>query len=493
MELSVVIPVKNEAENIGPLVAEIAAALERSAAYEIVCVDDGSGDGTAAEIARWAAHMPQLRLVRHRRSYGQSAAILTGVRAARGVWIATLDGDGQNDPADIPRLWRLARAAPADPPLLVAGNRAARRDSRTKRAASRVANRVRARLLGDATPDTGCGLKLIPRALFLALPQFDHMHRFLPALVLRAGGIVRSVPVNHRPRRAGVSKYGVLDRLWVGIVDLCGVWWLQRRTLRPQLRDERESESASQGPEGASSPLSPDRHPERAPLAFPSRPDRGEMGEKGWRRAARLAVLALLAAGIAAVWEWRTGLDPAAIGAAIAGWPAAPLVFIAAHVAASLLFVPRTVLAVAAGLLFGAGWGAVWATLGSTAGAVAGFCLARYVSAGLVDLDRHVRLRPVLDRVERGGWRAVALLRLIPVIPHSLANYALGLTRVRLGAFALGSLVGQLPMTIACVDLGAAGERLALGGAGWLAPSLIGAAALGLSLLVPAVARRRAG
>jgi dolichol-phosphate mannosyltransferase len=234
MDLSIVIPLRNEAENIGPLVAEITAALDGLTPYEIVCVDDGSGDGTAAEIMRLAVDRPQLRLLRHIRSCGQSAAILTGVRAARGAWVATLDGDGQNNPADIPNLWRLARAAPADPPLLVAGYREKRRDVWSKRMASRIANRLRSRLLGDATPDTGCGLKLFPRTLFLDLPAFDHMHRFLPALVLRAGGSVRSVAVNHRPRHRGVSNYGVFDRLGVGIVDLFGVWWLQHRILRPQ-------------------------------------------------------------------------------------------------------------------------------------------------------------------------------------------------------------------------------------------------------------------
>ena len=147
----------------------------------------------------------------------------------------------------------------------------------------------------------------------------------------------------------------------------------------------------------------------------------------GWRRAARLAVVVLVTAGIAVAWRWRAVLDPKAVGAAIAGYPAAPLVFVAVHVAASLLFVPRTVLAIAAGLIFGMGWGVVWAAIGSVAGAVAGFCVARYVNSGLVDLGASARLRPILDRVEHGGWRAVALLRLIPVIPHSLANYALGL------------------------------------------------------------------
>ena len=241
MDLSVVIPVKNEAGNITPLVAEIAAALDGLMAYEIVYVDDGSDDATAAEVRRLQAGLPQLRLIRHAASRGQSAAIRSGVKAARGRWIATLDGDGQNDPADIPTLWRLAldtaKDGPAMPPL-IAGHRAHRQDSWSKRQASRVANAVRRRLLHDDTPDTGCGLKLFPRALFLDLPYFDHMHRFLPALVLREGGRVCSVPVNHRPRRRGLSKYGVLDRLAVGVSDLLGVMWLRRRAARPLLIDD---------------------------------------------------------------------------------------------------------------------------------------------------------------------------------------------------------------------------------------------------------------
>jgi dolichol-phosphate mannosyltransferase len=246
MELSVVIPVRNETGNIAPLVAEIAAALDRRVAYEIVYVDDGSSDVTAAEIRGLQQGMPQLRLLRHRASCGQSAAIRSGVKAARGAWIATLDGDGQNDPADIPLLWQIAREAPGRP-LLIAGRRARRRDSWSKRQASRIANAIRRRLLHDDTPDTGCGLKLFPRTLFLDLPYFDHMHRFLPALVLQAGGQVRSVAVNHRPRRHGRSNYGVFDRLWVGIVDLAGVMWLRRRAAHPELIAD----------EAASAPLAP--------------------------------------------------------------------------------------------------------------------------------------------------------------------------------------------------------------------------------------------
>jgi dolichol-phosphate mannosyltransferase len=233
MDLSIVIPVKNEAENIAPLVNEVRTALDGVMEYEILYVDDGSGDGTAAEILRLADEMPQLRLVRHAQSCGQSAAIRTGVRSARAPWVATIDGDGQNDPADILRLWHLCRAASATQPLLIIGYRKRRQDSWSKRAASRIANTIRGGFLKDHTPDSGCGLRLFSRSLFLDLPYFDHMHRFLPALVLREGGLVRSVPVNHRPRRRGVSKYGVLDRFGVGIIDLLGVRWLQRRATRP--------------------------------------------------------------------------------------------------------------------------------------------------------------------------------------------------------------------------------------------------------------------
>ncbi|HZB93486.1 MAG TPA: glycosyltransferase family 2 protein [Stellaceae bacterium] len=235
MELSVVIPVRNEAPNIAPLVAEIRVALEGFCDYEIVYVDDGSSDETAAAVRALAQGFPRLRLVRHRRSAGQSAAIRSGVRAAAAPWIATLDGDGQNDPADIPRLWQIAREASAAEPLLVAGWRQQRRDSAVKRLSSRIANAVRGALLGDGTPDTGCGLKLFRRELFLALPFFDHCHRFLPALVKREGGRTVSVAVNHRPRQRGASNYGTLDRLFVGIADLLGVIWLMRRAKLPEI------------------------------------------------------------------------------------------------------------------------------------------------------------------------------------------------------------------------------------------------------------------
>jgi dolichol-phosphate mannosyltransferase len=235
VELSVVIPAHNEAENIGPLIGEIGTALSAAGTrdYEVVVVDDGSTDATSARARETERRVPSLVVVRHPSPKGQSFAVVTGVRAARGSWIATLDGDGQNDPADIPKLLAARAAAGTDGgPLLLAGYRKSRRDSWLKRASSRVANGVRGRMLGDYTPDTGCGLKLFEREAFLAIPHFDHMHRFLPALFLRAGGRVISVEVGHRPRTRGQSHYGLFDRLWVGIVDLFGVLWLIRRGPR---------------------------------------------------------------------------------------------------------------------------------------------------------------------------------------------------------------------------------------------------------------------
>ncbi|MCC7017533.1 MAG: glycosyltransferase family 2 protein [Rhodospirillales bacterium] len=236
--VSVVLPMLNEAENAAPLAAEIAEAFAGRRDFEIVCVDDGSSDGTADRLKAAMPTVPRLRLVRHARRAGQSAAIATGVRFARGEIIVTLDGDGQNDPADIPRLLDAWLAQPERERLMVVGFRARRRDSELKRLSSRIANAVRARVLGDGTPDTGCGLKVFARAAFLALPAFDHMHRFLPALMLRAGGRVHSIPVNHRPRRRGRSNYGTFDRLWTGIVDLFGVMWLGRRCLEAEARED---------------------------------------------------------------------------------------------------------------------------------------------------------------------------------------------------------------------------------------------------------------
>jgi dolichol-phosphate mannosyltransferase len=227
-QLSVVVPVFNERDNIPPLLAEIAAALRGRIDFEIIYVDDDSSDDSVAVLAAEKAKYPELRIVRHLTRSGQSTAVWNGVHAARSPWIATLDGDGQNDPADIPKLLAARDAAPAQTRLF-AGWRTTRRDSFNKRISSKIANAVRSNMLKDNTPDTGCGLKLFEREVFLRLPYFDHMHRYLPALVKRAGFASQSVPVGHRPRTAGTSKYGMLDRLWVGVADLRGVAWLMRR------------------------------------------------------------------------------------------------------------------------------------------------------------------------------------------------------------------------------------------------------------------------
>jgi len=233
--LSVVVPVHNEAENILPLIQEIELALAGTVNYEIVYVNDGSTDDTAKRLAEAKAQHAKLRVIHHAKSCGQSTALRTGIKAAKGDWIVTLDGDGQNDPGDI----KMLISALKEGVDLVGGNRRhARRDSWIKRVSSVVANGVRSRLLNDSTPDTGCGLKLIRRDAFLDLPYFDHMHRFLPALVQRRGGGVVSVPVNHRAREHGQSKYGTIDRLMVGIVDLVGMLWLLRRAKRPVVSEE---------------------------------------------------------------------------------------------------------------------------------------------------------------------------------------------------------------------------------------------------------------
>ena len=232
--LSVVVPVFNERDNVEPLIREILAALRdnsmlKGEAFEIVYVDDCSRDDTRDVLARLKAEVPELRVLKHVSQSGQSTAVRTGVKAARGAWIATLDGDGQNDPADIPKL--LDQRASADPDIkLFAGWRVNRKDTGSKRWASKAANAIRSRLLRDETPDTGCGIKLFERAVFLDLPYFDHMHRYLPALVKRAGWKSVSVPVNHRERGSGVSKYNNLGRAWVGLADLRGVGWLIKRS-----------------------------------------------------------------------------------------------------------------------------------------------------------------------------------------------------------------------------------------------------------------------
>jgi len=228
--ISVVVPVKDEAGNVGPLAREIAAALTGQP-HEILFVDDGSSDGTAQALAALKTDLPQLRVLRHGRNLGQSRGIRTGVQAARGEIIVTLDGDGQNDPADIPMLLTRLRTEPEL--TMVSGVRVKRQDSASRRLASRLGNGFRSAMLGDGATDTGCGLKAFRRQAFLDLPYFDHLHRFLIAMIQREGGKVAYVPVNHRPRLTGASKYTNFGRLLVSVQDLLGVRWLQRRHRGP--------------------------------------------------------------------------------------------------------------------------------------------------------------------------------------------------------------------------------------------------------------------
>jgi dolichol-phosphate mannosyltransferase len=228
--LSIVVPVLNEVDNVVPLVREIVAAFGSSIGFEVIFVDDGSTDATAERIRTLREEIPCVRLLRHAARYGQSAAIRTGVRAAEAQWIATLDGDCQNDPRDIPSMLEMLRQDRAGSIKLITGVRRLRQDTWVRRLSSRIANGVRRLLLQDGTPDTGCGIKLFHRATFLEIPAFDHMHRFLPALFLREGAKVVSIDVRHRPRMHGRSKYGIGNRLWAGIVDLFGVRWLMHRS-----------------------------------------------------------------------------------------------------------------------------------------------------------------------------------------------------------------------------------------------------------------------
>ncbi|MCE3256744.1 MAG: glycosyl transferase, family 2 [Nitrobacter vulgaris] len=226
--ISIVVPVRNEADNIAPLIDEIAAALDGRWDYEIVYVDDGSTDATAQRLATIMARRKNVRQIRHEKSSGQSAAVRTGVRAARGSIVATLDGDGQNNPEFLPEL--IVAIEKGEGRIgLAAGQRVGRKDTGFKKFQSRIANKVRSWVLSDGTRDTGCGLKTFRREVFLSLPYFDGLHRFLPALVRREGYDITYVDVIDRLRRSGVSNYGFFDRLWIGIIDLAGVWWLIRR------------------------------------------------------------------------------------------------------------------------------------------------------------------------------------------------------------------------------------------------------------------------
>jgi dolichol-phosphate mannosyltransferase len=226
--VSIVVPVRNEAENVAPLVAEIIAALDGRWAYEIIYVNDGSTDATAERLADLMKQHRQLRQLKHEVSSGQSAAVRSGVRAARGAIVATLDGDGQNNPVFLPDLIEAIEKGGGRVGL-AAGQRVGRKDTGFKKLQSRIANGVRKTILSDGTRDTGCGLKAFPREAFLSMPYFDGLHRFLPALMRREGFDIAYVDVIDRPRHSGVSNYGFFDRLWIGIMDLAGVWWLIRR------------------------------------------------------------------------------------------------------------------------------------------------------------------------------------------------------------------------------------------------------------------------
>jgi dolichol-phosphate mannosyltransferase len=234
MEISIVIPAYNEVESLPPLVKETSDAVARLPVREILVVDDASTDGTRETLAELCKTYPLLRVLRHTRRSGQSTALWTGVRFARGELIVTMDGDGQNDPADIGLLYvEYMKYAEAKPQTLVAGQRRVRHDDNIRRLSSRVANTVRAFILQDGVRDTGCSLKLFRKADFLVIPFFNHLHRFIPAMLKAHGAHIVLVDVNHRPRLRGVSKYGLWDRLWVGIADLFGVRWLTAR-LKPE-------------------------------------------------------------------------------------------------------------------------------------------------------------------------------------------------------------------------------------------------------------------
>lgn len=236
--ISVVAPAYEEAVSLPELVRSVANAFFAFDAWELIVVDDGSRDNSAAVLAGLQSEHATLRVVRHLGNRGQSAAMCTGADAARYAWLGFLDADGQNDPADLAELYSEMLKAGDTAPGMIMGHRRKREDGWLPRVSSRIANTVRAGLLQDRTPDTGCSLKVLARADFLALPRFEHMHRFLPALLLRQGLQTVSRPVAHYPRRAGRSKYGLGNRLWVGIADLLGVWWLSRRGLQPGTSEE---------------------------------------------------------------------------------------------------------------------------------------------------------------------------------------------------------------------------------------------------------------
>ena len=245
-KVSLVIPMFNEGLNVAPLLQEIHHQLCRiQTQTEIVVVDDGSIDNTYQELQKLATELPNLTIIRHRNNYGQSSAIHSGVLHAQHGWIVTLDGDGQNDPQDIAALLKIALDQPDSVPILITGRRIKRNDSLVRNCSAKIAYLFRNGLLRDGCHDTGCGLKIFRREDFLRLPHFNHCHRFLPALFLRSGGKIISVPVNHRQRLRGISKYGIYNRLWTGIVDTLGMMWLQRRKLLVDIQKIERSNAVS--------------------------------------------------------------------------------------------------------------------------------------------------------------------------------------------------------------------------------------------------------
>lgn len=242
--LSIVIPVFNEEGSILQLIREINDALTKYCDYEIIVVDDGSNDSTLKKLKDLLLSNRQLRILSHHKNYGQSAALNSGICAARAEWIVTLDGDGQNDPKDIIKLHQALVCSGEKQQLkLVCGYRKKRNDNFIKRISSRIANKIRSAFLNDGVIDTGCGIKLIHKKTFLTLPYFDHMHRFIPALVIRAGGKIKTLEVNHRPREHGKSKYGINNRLWVGIIDMLGVFWLMHRGDNIKLEEVNKNDN----------------------------------------------------------------------------------------------------------------------------------------------------------------------------------------------------------------------------------------------------------
>ena len=238
IKLSVIVPVFNEVENLEPLILEIQATLDNTFPYEMIFIDDCSTDGTLNKLIEFNRKVETLRVLTHERRSGQSAAIRSGVQAAQAILVATLDGDGQNDPSDIPNLLAAYEEnVGTTKKIMICGQRAKRKDGFIKRFSSKIANGIRSSLLGDLTMDSGCGLKLFRVTDFMELPSFDHMHRFLPALMIRSGGKVIPIMVSHRSRERGRSKYGVFDRLWVGIFDLFGMVWLRCRPINPEVEE----------------------------------------------------------------------------------------------------------------------------------------------------------------------------------------------------------------------------------------------------------------